>query len=232
MTFKWQAHSNYHSDEYTSQHVNVLLSMIRRNYQKPFQFYCVTDDLDGLGEGIVPVPLWEDYARIRNPSNAAGPSCYRRLKLFSAEAKDMFGERILCLDLDTVITGDMEPLWNRTEDFIAWGDTHPHTHYNGSMFMLTAGSRQFIWDEFDPFLSPRQTHALRFFGSDQGWLSYRLGPKEARWGIADGIYSWRKHIYPNKCVLPADCRVVMFHGKHKPWHAHVLSHEWVRQHWK
>lgn len=231
VTFKWTQH-HYHT-RFCSHYVNVLKNMVHRHYLHPFRFFCVTDDAAGLDKDIEVVPLWEDHANLRNPSNQLGPSCYRRLKVFSKEAKDIFGERILTLDLDTVIVADMSPLWQRTEEFIAWGDTHPQTHYNGSMMLMTAGAREFIWTEFMPRQSPQMAHAARHFGSDQGWISYRLGPREARWGKSDGIYSWRVHLQPAGGKLPDDARIVMFHGKQKPWDAGVINHYgWINEHWR
>lgn len=231
VTFKW-SQSQYHT-HFTSQHVNVLKNMVTRHYPHPFRFFNVTDDPAGLDRDIEIVPLWEDHARLRNPSNRTGPSCYRRLKIFSKEAREIFGKRILTLDLDTVIVRDMSPLWQRKEEFIAWGDTHPKTHYNGSMMLVTAGAREFLWTEFLPNQSPGMAHAAKHFGSDQGWISFRLGPHEARWGKEDGVYSWRVHLHPNGGQLPKDARIVMFHGKSKPWDDAVINQfGWVREHWK
>lgn len=231
VTFKWRQ-PNYHT-RYESEHVNVLRNMVARNYPDQHRFFCVTDDPAGLDPGIIVVPLWQEHSRLKNPSNLTGPSCYRRLKLFSKEASDIFGDRLVALDLDTVIVADVRPLWNRPEPFVGWGDTHPRTRYNGSMFLLKTGSRTFIWDEFDPVRSPREAHGAKHFGSDQGWLSYRLGPNEARWANNAGIYSWRVHLHPKGGSLPNDARVVMFHGKVKPWDTAVLGqHEWVRRCWR
>lgn len=229
-TFKWRT-PGYRS-VFTARHVNILARMVGRNYRAPHQVVCITDDPAGLDPAIRVIPLWDDHATLRNPMGGRNPSCYRRLKLFSAEARDLVGERFVCIDLDVVITGDLRPLYDRTEDFVIWGDTHPRTFYNGSMWMMTAGARRQVWDDFDPVRSPMTSKAAGHFGSDQGWISHRLGPKEATWGRADGVYSFRVHIAPNGGALPDNARVVVFHGKIDPWHRDAQRHAWVRENWR
>jgi hypothetical protein len=46
---------------------------------------------------------------VPSPCGARQPSCYRRLKAFSAEAARCSAPRFVSLDLDCVITGD----WRR-----------------------------------------------------------------------------------------------------------------------
>jgi hypothetical protein len=217
-------------------HVNVLRSMVARHYPKPHRFILITDDAVAdrrqLPREVEVVPLWNDHAKVRNPMGGRNPSCYRRLKMFATEARDLFGERFVCIDLDVVITGDLQPLFDRPEDFVIWGDTHPRTFYNGSMWMMTAGARHQVWDEFDPLVSPQLSKAAGHFGSDQGWISYRLGPNEATWGRADGVYSYRVHLAPFGAALPDNAKIVVFHGKVDPWSADAQRHAWVREHYR
>lgn len=232
VTFKWQPPAGYRST-FTAEHVNVLYSMIARHYPKPFNFCCVTDDRRGLRKEVRPFPLWNDHAQLKNPfGGRRGPSCYRRLKLFARDAGEIFGKRIIALDLDMVVTGDLSPLFDRQEDFVIWGDTHPRTFYNGSFWSLRAGAHPELWEEFDPARSPAAAKEKGFFGSDQAWISYRLGPSMPTFGKADGIYSYRVEIAPNGHRLPAGARLVVFHGKIDPWSPAALRHKWVRDNWR
>lgn len=228
--FKWKPHAGYRS-EFRPETVNVLRAMVARHYPDPHAFVCITDDARGIDPDIRIVPLWSDFASVPSPHGGKNPSCYRRLKLFSAEAQQILGPRFVNLDLDCVITGDLRPLWNRPEDFMAWGDTHPRTYYNGSMILMTAGARKQVWETFDPARSPKLSMQAGCYGSDQGWISYCLGPKEAKWTKADGVYSYRNHL---KTVtgLPGNARMVMFHGSDDPWMPRVQArHPWIAQHW-
>jgi hypothetical protein len=168
---------------------------------------------------------------VPNPHGAHNPSCYRRLKLFAPEMGDVLGERFVCLDLDVVIVADLAPLWDRPEDFVIWGETNPRSFYNGSMFMLRAGARPQVWEQFKPKTSPMLAKRAGRFGSDQGWISYVLGKGEAMWGRQDGVYSYRVHIAPAGDVLPSNARIVMFHGKVDPWCYRAQCVPWIREHW-
>lgn len=230
--FKWQPQPGYRS-EYAPATVNTLRSMVERNYGRPHRFICVTDDPIGLDPRIEWVPLWNDHAELPNPSFHTGPSCFRRLKVFSREIGAVLGERFVCMDLDTVITGDLTPLLDRTEDFIAWRNPDPRWPLNGSLFMLTAGARPQVWEEFDPKTSPARSHAAGCKGSDQGWMSYILGKTETTWGPEDGVYSYRDEIAKRGNRLPKNARAVMFHGHWDPWDQEVHKvAPWVREHYR
>ena len=226
--FKWKGPAHYRS-QFSAHHVNVLRHMVARHYQRPHRFICVTDDPVGIEDGIEVVPLWEDFADLKSPHGDHNPSCYRRLKVFDPAMRAVFGDRFVCLDLDTVIVGDMAPLWDRPEDFVIWGETDRRSWYNGSMFLMTAGARPHVWSDFDPVESPRKALRAGRFGSDQGWISYRLGPGEKTWSTKDGVYSFRVHISRNQWHLPENARIVMFHGKVDPDSYDAQNHDWVRR---
>lgn len=232
VTWKWKPLPGYRS-EFTAETVNVLRRMVARHYPDPHRFICVTDDPVGIDPDIEVLPLWNDHASVPSPFGDKNPSCYRRLRAFAPDIAESFGPRFVSMDLDCVITGDLRPLWNRTEDFVIWGDTNPRTAYNGSMFLLSAGARRKVWDDFDPKDSPKRAKAAGCFGSDQGWISFCLGPSEQRWTKADGVYSFRNDVRPsNASHLPQGARVVMFHGRYDPWSPLVQQiAPWVKQHW-
>lgn len=231
VTFKWRT-PGYRS-AFSAEHVNVLRNMVERHYDAPHEFLCVTDDAEGLDRRIRVVPLWEDHCKLLNPGSAKRPSCYRRLKLFSAEAAELIGPRFVSLDLDVVVTGDLKPLFDRPEDFVMWGSTHPRTPYNGSLMLMTAGARRQVWEDFDARRSPAATKKAGLMGSDQAWISHRLGCGEATWCTGDGVYSYPLHVVPSGGALPPDARVVVFHGPIDPWSDRAQQeHAWVREHWR
>lgn len=229
--WKWKGPAAYRS-QFSAEHVNVLARMVARHYARPHRFVCITDDAEGIDPAIGIVPLWSDFADIPSPHGVGNPSCYRRLKAFAPEMRDVLGARFVWLDLDCVVTGDLGPLLDRPEDFITWGDTNPRNSVNGSMVMMTAGARAQVYDQFDPKLSPDLTRRVGHFGSDQAWISRVLGQGEARWGVADGIYSYRVHLKPKRGVLPDNARIVFFHGQVDPWSAEAQRLGWVRDNWR
>jgi hypothetical protein len=210
----------------------VLRRMVQRHYDRPHRFICVTDDPCGLEPDIEIVPMWQDLATVPSPHGGRNPSCYRRLKAFSVEAEQWFGDRFVSLDLDTVVVGDLVPVFDRPEPFVIWGETNPKSFYNGSMWMMTAGARRQVWETFQPRTSPQMAKRAGKFGSDQGWISHCLGKGEATWGRQHGVYSFRVHLDNGAKPLPADARVVMFHGGTDPWSARAQQLAWVREHYR
>lgn len=231
IVFKWKK-TGYRST-FSSANVNVTRRMVARHYLKPHRFICITDDPKGLDEGIEYVPLWNDHAEIPNPSWPGGPSCYRRLRVFSEEFREIAGDRFVCLDLDVVITRDLAPLWDRTENFLIWQTGNPNIPFCASMFMMTAGVHRHVWETFDPKSSPRQALTCGMKGSDQAWIAYCLGKKIPGWGTADGVYSYRDHLVKNfKGGLPPDARMAIFHGRPDPWDQNAILHSpWIKRHY-
>lgn len=217
ITFKWK--SPRYRIQYAAHHVNVVEAMIRRNYDGDLRFVCVTDDPEGVtGETF---PLWDDCNHLHNAGGMNLPSCYRRLKLFDPATQRALGigkgDRFVQIDLDVVICGELNSLWDRKESFVGWavkGAYHPRV-FNGSMWMVRAGAEAHVWNTFDPETSPAAARAARYLGSDQAWMSLCLQGR-AGWTDADGVYSYpialRRLPEP-----PEDCRVAIFHGFGKPW---------------
>jgi hypothetical protein len=234
--WKWKPKPGYRST-FGPETVNTLKRMVARHYRADHELVCITDDAEGIDKDVRVIPLWSDHAQVPSPHGPGNPSCYRRLKAFSAEAATLIGERFVSIDLDVVIAGDLRPVWDVPEAFKIWGDTSPRTPYNGSMFLMTAGVRRQVWDKFDPHRSPLLAKQKGYWGSDQAWIGYALGPDEKRWNTADGVYSFRNHIQDLRTLkpgpLPENASVVFFHGKHDPWDDDVRAkYGWVREHYR
>lgn len=231
VVFKWKPRPGYRS-KYGPEHVHAVRNMVRRHYPDPHRFICITDDPEGIDDDVEILPLWTDHADVPNPSFPDGPSCYRRLKMFSRDIGALVGERFVCLDLDVVIVDDLRPLWNRAEHFVGWRNPVALWPLNGSMFMLNAGARPQVWESFDPLTSPAKSHAAKMRGSDQGWMSHVLGWGEAMWGPKDGVISYQKEIRNWGGRLPPGTRIVFFWGKVDPWTPIAqLGSPWIRRHY-
>lgn len=229
VTWKWERQPGF-PVVYTAGHVNALRRAVAAHYDRPHRFVCVTDDPTGLDRDVEVVPLCKRYAHLRNPSNRSGPNCYMRLFAFSEEAGEVFGERFVSMDLDIVVTGDLVQVWDRDEDFVICHNPSGIAPYNGSMWLLRAGTRREVWERFDPKRSPVRSKALGYFGSDQAHIAAVLGTNEATWTEADGVYSYRRHIQRTG-QLPENARLVFFAGRDKPWHPPVRRRNpWIEEH--
>lgn len=245
VTFKYRQPG--YRTTYTAEHVNVLQSMIARNYHAPHRFLCVTDDPEGVvGETY---PLWDDHRGLVNPSHPTSrPNCYPRLKLFDPDLPVQFGDRFVSMDLDMAITGDITPLFDRPEDFVIYAPK-PDRRYQGSLFLHRRGTRSALWTEFDPVETPKITVKAGFRGSDQAWIRYRY-PNEAIWTPADGVHSYLymvparatraahpvsrwKNLPGRTGSLPPGTRLVSFAGQLKPWEELTQqASPWLKEHYR
>lgn len=223
----WKWTQKRYRSKFGPQQVRTLKSMVERNLDLEHRFVCITDDARGL-ENIDTIKLWSE-PNVELPQGK--PNCYRRLRAFAPDAADWLGERILSIDLDVVITDNITPLVDIPDDFKIWGDTAKNTHYNGGFWLMTAGSRPQVWEQFDPD-APNITKSRGLVGSDQAWISYILGGSEQKWGTGDGVYSFRNHLRQGEKNLPDDARVVFFHGHYDPWDRKVQARNlWIKKHY-
>jgi hypothetical protein len=221
---------------FTPAHVHTLYAMVARHYPQPFEKVCVTDDPAGLDPDIRIVPLWPDYRGLPSPHGRGNPGCYERLKAFDPATAAQFGARFVSLDLDTVIVGDLTPLWDRPDPFVVWHlrmghRTNGHKGiYNGSMWLMDAGARPDVWTRFKGRRSALEAYRAGQHGSDQGWMQYVLGADVPHWDQADGVYSYKYDLLAHHHGhLPANARVVFFHGKPDPWDRELEPTAWVRE---
>lgn len=196
---------------YTAAHVNIWADMVRRNLSMPHRIACVTDMPEGLDPRIDVIAPPHDFDDWRIPTWRAGrPQCLRRLVMFAPDAARLFGERFVCMDIDCVITGPLDPLFVDDVDFRIFRGTAPGRYYNGSMMMMRAGARPQVFSKLS--LDGVIDAGRKFVGSDQAWISLVLGPKEKTWGPEHGVHWWA-----NRAAARANCRVMFFPGSLKPW---------------
>lgn len=230
--FKWRAPAGYRSS-FGPGTVNTLYSMIQRHYSKDFQLFCMTDDKAGIRPEVRCIELWKDFSNVPSPHGRFYPSCYRRLRMFSAEAKEIFGERFVSMDLDVVICADITKLFDTQVEFRMYGDTAKGTPYNGSLIQLQAGKRAQVWDRFDPRTAPQMGLKMRYIGSDQAWIAVCLGPNEKKFTDVDGVFSFRNEIEPSGGRLPPTAKIVVMHGSSDPWSPNVQARfGWIREHYR
>lgn len=126
----------------------------------------------------------------------------------------MFGPRILSIDLDAVVLGNIDHLITDDDFKIMGGKAAP---YNGSLFLHTTGTRLDVWDTFnknspDIVKLHERKSQVRHYGSDQAWMSYKM-PGAPTWSEADGVH----HFTLLTEGVPTSCRLLFFAGGNKPW---------------
>lgn len=251
LTWLWrQPVSRY---KYTAHDVNLWAAMVSRNLSLPHRLCCVTDQPDGIDSSVEIIPLPDVFADLRSEvwdrRHRDGPQCWRRLHMWHPEAERWYGKRFVCMDLDCVITDSLDPVFDRPEDLVLYRGTSGRRPYNGSMLLMTAGCRD-IYHRINQKLVTDATKV--FVGSDQAVFSYLLGQGEATWGPDDGVYWYKRSLFPvprklsdaelrrhirafgpikEKPDHPANMRIVFFPGSVKPSQARD-RHAFIREHYR
>jgi hypothetical protein len=232
--WKWRriptGHQLPHVCDYTPDHVHTLQRMVARHTTVPHRFLCVTDDPCGLE--CETLPLWDTL-------EAGG--CYHRLRMFDPDF-DAFGERWTSIDLDCVVTGNIDHLLRPDADFAihryAYGG-RPLQHYNGGLITMTRGARPQVWEQFhaqeSTALMRRRNDLGVLIGSDQAWISHVLGPGERTFGPSDGVHEMlglqrrQNRTVQDPMRLHWDTRLVMWSGPRDPSQSDL---PWVKEHYR
>jgi hypothetical protein len=185
------------------------------------------DGLDKMGNEVEIVPL------IRDLELTKIKGCFARLRIFDREFQEWhfnIGDRIVCLDLDSVITGSIDYLFNTSADFLILQGANAANPcpYNGSVWMVRAGWRHDVWEDFSIEAASRVP--FYEFPDDQGWFAHKL-PGAPGWKVGEsGIYAFRKPAWPKGDALPSNARIVCFPGNRDP--SQFVSLPWVKEHWQ
>lgn len=207
--------------------------MVRKHLCQPHRFVCISDEV-GFGPDVDVIPTPESSRRaieMRSPEGPRFPSSYRRLWLFSEEAKAI-AKRILLLDIDCLVVGDLEPLLRIDADFVGWrpgsvwGRTRRH-RLGGGTWLLKTGTQTDVWDSLSP-AGVVKARSEGWRGSDQAWISHKLSGKVPIWPQGAGIYQ-AQDIKPHSYrIKPPGARIVHFNGERKPWQF-VNQIEWITE---
>lgn len=219
---------------YSSDYVNKLYNGFRRNTTIPFHFHCFTEDTQGIEEAVITHPLPQGGLK----------GWWNKLYLFSKNLP--ITGRIFFVDLDTLVTGNVDHLLMANTGFVVLRDFFygiakgVDQHSIGSGLMsYDAEHFSFIWDQF--IENPqRAINSVRPHG-DQRWIQDQL----------QGGFTYWQDLYPNHVVsfkvhcnkgLAKDARIVCYHGKPdiptsinkhtKVPHFDIPPQPWVQDHWR
>lgn len=206
-TWRW-------GQKYDGHYVERLKSALMRNIKQEFRF------------GVFSPEEEDDYL-------TKVPGCFCRLRMFDPEWQEKHGisGRLVCVDLDVVVTGELDEAFDRPEKFVILQGANSSNPcpFNGSMMMLRTGSRPDVWKDFS--LKRAEEVPYFEFPDDQAWLAHKV-PDAGGWkaGPESGIYAFQKPGWPKGDGLPAGAKLVAFPGWRDPSRfAHL---DWVKRHWQ
>lgn len=229
VTWKWSAPGG---PGFGPEYVNRLRAGLERHLHLPHRLVCITDDPRGLDRRVDAVPLPDG---LRDT-----PRCRRRMRIFSAEFARHLGARILSLDLDVVLVGDITPIVDRREPLVCWRVGYAGV-YSGSFHLMDAGHLDGLWRAFesDPEGYPRRV-SRETVPSDQAMLNaYLKGDDVPHWTEKDGFvtyfgagYEHLEHlgVGPRRQMLPPGARVVVLGSADKA-DLEGGRAPWIRDHW-
>lgn len=215
-------------DDYAVQ----LFAALRRHLKQEYRAVLVTDHAGGCGEDIL-CPIEDTDKPLLEKRG-----CLVRMRMFDAAWQARIGakagDRIVNIDVDAVVTGGLDVLFNRRDEFTimqGFNQTNP-CPFNGSLWMFRAGERHDVFDDFSFKAYADRNVRYHAFPDDQGWLHYKF-PRAAAWTHKHGVYAFKKINWPAyvgnvKHGLPVNAKVVAFPGRAPK---DYLWLGWVRQHW-
>jgi hypothetical protein len=240
-------------DKYPAYYVNRLYQGVSRFLDRPFRFLCFTDDATGIAAPVEvhPLPFEPFEADIVAAMNRPGrKGAWRKISLFRPGLAGMTGQ-VLGFDLDVAITGPLGDIVDFAPDSVCmrreWRyEWSGRDGGHGSVFCFDPAQHRYLYDEFaaDPVGS-----VDRHKGSEQYYTSMTaLRHGKLRYLPGNLICSFKRDSmrlppfnYLLPPVLPADCRVMCFHGRPKMDEAlvgysdsllrHSLPAEWLQRYW-
>ena len=214
--------------KYQPDDVRRLKGMVQRYLTIPHEFAVITDKPEAFSD-VKAIPIdWSKH--VRN-------TCFVRLMTFHPAGAGMIGDKILQIDLDTIIVGNMNAIVSRYENLVLWRNPtripwdEPvmagRPYYNTSILLHRCGTMPWLWARFDP-----ERPTCR---DDQWWLSERLGPDVPHWDSRDGIYRMGREDTPGSGVngeLPSNARIVTFPGSEGKWTQPEIAaaNPWIAEH--
>lgn len=233
-------------NKFGDDHVSRLFSSVDRNLREPHRNMLITER-----ERVIVLPSNVERHAIKDVDLTQVKGCFARLRMFDSGWQKNRGidDRLVCVDLDSVITGPLDPLFDRPEDFVIMqgGNASNPCPYNGALMMIRPGANEHLWTSFS--LEAASSETFFSFPDDQGWIAARA-PLAAGWrtGPEHGVYVYRKPGWPMKTMtqpapgtgqprffddmtddLPPGARLVTFINKDPSRLGHL---PWVQEHWR
>jgi hypothetical protein len=239
--FFWLDPSRQRSYQISPDDVRIWDRMVERNLTVPHRRVCVTHRPD-LIDFMETIPL--DMEK-HHPG-----TCMVKLQAHKVGGIAAEGERVLLMDVDCVVTGNLDPLVQRDEPSVWWMNPNyeeggKRGYIQGSMQLFTVGATEFLWRDFDK--SCLGWLNRRFGGAEQCWISERMNafyPEPgwdwshvATWTDYDGVYGAGRLVNGKmgsgvQSELPDNARIVFTPGDRSPGQPEFQAqHPWVKEYW-
>ena len=202
---------------YTIEHVKTLHRMVLRNTTGEIEFVCFTDHLEAyatlMSLGIKVIIVDPDVS-----------GWWQKPKLFN-KGHWRKNDRVMYIDLDTVITGCLDPLFginHHTAAIANFGVNFKHSKYNSSVVVWDAhGPARRVWDKFNR----DQERIIKALHGDQCWF-WRVMLDDVHTFPPGDVISYK---YEARKRGVRNARVICFHGKPDPWEC---KDKFIQEHYR
>ena len=214
---------------YDWDYVFKLFHGVNKYIDRPFKFYCLTD----MGNGFSPKTYNDMQVKVI-PLTYAWPKWWSKMEMFRCPA--LYGQRVVFIDLDTIIVGDINQICDYSGPFCVLNDFNRLGPYVGSGLMAFNGEG--LKPLFNTFKDRPEFQMDRHRGDQNFIFENHKDP------------DFFQSLYPGQVIsfkpergrgvlktLPEDVRIVCFHGKPKPRDVVNMDSDdrfycpWVKEHW-
>lgn len=230
-------------DKFGPEYVNRLYNMVQENLTLEHRFICFTDNTEGLIQGIETRPLPE--VTLENGLPERG---WKKLGVFSNQLSDLSGTALF-LDLDTIITGNINQFFEVEGEFLIIKDWDFKNDIigNSSVFRFEIGTHFDILENFCQNGEEIRTK----YRNEQAYLSYAIYEKGLlSYWPSNWCVSFKRNClqpfplnYFLEPKLPENTKILIFHGRPTPEQAYqgycgkmgfryVKPTKWLDKYWK
>ena len=204
-------------NKYPFQYVTTLRNMISRHVTVPYTLFCLTNNPERCS-GVTFVDV-----------TAAGlPGWWTKMLLFEPQWRGQ--SKVVYLDLDTLVIGDLAPLAGVAGEFAILespvrlaGIANYPCKYNSSVMVIGGGRCEFLWQKFQRNAEQLMFKHARF--GDQAAIEELYPAAPFLQTILPGFFCNYRDLTAHQ---PKQAAVVNFGGRHKP---HNCPIDWVRRAW-
>lgn len=190
-----------------AEYINNLYKGVKKYASKDFKFICFTNELlDNINPEI----------EIRSFPMVTLDGVLPRLYMFSHEA-GLFGEQVLCLDLDVVVIGNLEKIMNYSGMFCTRRKFKPgEEHKLDGDIMSFKACRENEERFWVPFVDDVEKAVKLTQGRERYWVRKVAGDIAETWDdIAPGsVVSYKWHYQKRR--ITKDTAIVSCHGYPRP----------------
>jgi hypothetical protein len=227
-----------HGDAYSWNYVERLYNMLKANSTDEIRLHVFTESNRVVPPHMVKHEL-QDWPGVGGPKKA----WWYKMQMFNS---NYIKGRVLYFDLDTVITKNIDWMWNLSDQYFwairdfkyLW-----RTNWRGlnsSVMLWDTQKYHWIWDQF---MSRNINATIKLHHGDQDFLNTVLDDKNLRffneslvkswrWQIKDGGLDMKTRQYKNPnagSVIDPATSIMIFHGRPKP---HEIMDPVVDKYWQ